>query len=71
MCMEPERPYDHEQTRDQLLREAIEIIDAWSSGRETDLDGREWLKTARREIDPLPVVQLQKETWDPWERRSK
>jgi hypothetical protein len=54
--MEPERAYDHAQTRVQLLREAIELIDAWSSGRETPLDGREWLKTARRELAAIDGV---------------
>jgi hypothetical protein len=43
----------HDATRDQLLREAIEIIDACLHGRDTPLDFREWVKAARRVVGPM------------------
>ena len=49
--MEPERAYDRQETLAQLVREAIDLF----MNPETEVDVREWVKTARREVAALAV----------------
>lgn len=56
--MEPERAYDRAATFEQLVREALDLF----LNPESVIDIREWVKTARREVDALDVVH---QTGDP------
>lgn len=58
LIMEPERAYDRQETLAQLVREALDLF----VNPETDVDIREWVKTARREVEAIDVVH---QTGDP------